>query len=155
VRSAIPADKPIIYRLSQWKLQDYGARLACSPDELGIVVGALADAGVDIFDVSTRRFDAPAFAGSEMGLAGWVRRLGGRPTMTVGGIGFEKDLQSSFVEATSVVDNLGEVVRRFAAAEFDLVAVGRVVLMDSDWLGKVRRAEPCKPFDMSAYGRLD
>ena len=155
VRAAIPADKPIIFRLSQWKLQDYGARLAQSPQELGVITGALADAGVDIFDVSTRRFDAPAFDGSELGLSGWVRKLSGKPVMTVGGIGFDKDLQSSFVEPTQPVDNLRDVARRFAAGEFDLVAVGRAVLMDADWIGKVRRGEAFLPFDLSAYGRLD
>ena len=155
VRRAIPADKPIIYRLSQWKLQDYGAKLAETPEQLGIICGALADAGVDIFDVSTRHFDAPAFGGSDMGLSGWVRKLSGKPVMTVGGIGFDKDLQSSFMEPTATVDNLGEVARRFAAGEFDLVAIGRAALMDADWIGKARRGEPFKPFDMSAYGRLD
>lgn len=155
VRQAIPADKPIIYRFSQWKLQDYGARLADSPAELGAITGALADAGVDIFDVSTRHFDAPAFAESPMGLAGWVRTLTGKPVMTVGGIGFDKDLQSSFMEPTLPVDNLAEVARRFAAGEFDLVAIGRAALMDADWIGKVRRGEAFRPFDMSAYGRLD
>lgn len=155
VRQAIPADKPIIYRFSQWKLQDYGAKLAETPEELGIIAGALADAGVDILDVSTRHFDAPAFAGSDMGLSGWVRKLTGKPVMTVGGIGFDKDLQSSFMEPTAAVDNLGEVARRFAAGEFDLVAIGRAVLMDADWIGKARRGEPFGAFDMSAYGRLD
>lgn len=155
VRRAIPADKPIIYRLSQWKIQDYGASLAQTPQELGVITGALADAGVDIFDVSTRRFEAPAFDGSTMGLAGWVRQLSGKPVMTVGGIGFDKDLQSSFAEPTAPIDNLDEVVRRFDAGEFDLVAIGRAALMDADWIGKARRGEAFKPFDLSAYGRLE
>ncbi|MDE2563047.1 MAG: 12-oxophytodienoate reductase [Sphingomonadales bacterium] len=155
VRSAVPADKPVIYRISQWKLQDYGARLAETPEELGVITGALAEAGVDIFDVSTRHFDAPAYAGSDMGLAGWVRRVSGKPVMTVGGIGFDKDLASSFVESTAAIDNLGEVVRRFAAGEFDLVAIGRAALMDADWIVKARQGEPFRPFDASAYSRLD
>ncbi|MBF16768.1 MAG: 12-oxophytodienoate reductase [Hirschia sp.] len=155
VRQVIPADKPIIYRFSQWKLQDYAAKLAQTPDELGVITGALADAGVDIFDVSTRHFDAPAFEGSNMGLSGWVRKVTGKPVMTVGGIGFDKDLQSSFMETTTPIDNLGEVVRRFEAGEFDLVAIGRACLMDADWIGKARRGEPFNPFDLSALGRLD
>ena len=155
VRAVIPSDKPILYRISQWKLQDYGARIAETPEELRIIVEALANAGVDIFDVSTRYFDAPAFDGSNMGLAGWIRKLSGKPTMTVGGIGFDKELAASFTEKTEAVDNLDEVARRFANAEFDLVAVGRAVLMDADWIGRVRREEPFSPFDMSAYARLD
>ncbi len=155
VRAEIPADKPVIYRISQWKLQDYSAKLGQTPEELEIVVGALVDAGVDIFDVSTRHFDAPAFDGSDMGLSGWIRKLSGKPTMTVGGIGFDKDLADSFTQKTEAVDNLEEVARRFDAGEFDFAAIGRAVLMDADWIGKVRNGEPFHPFDMTAYGRLD
>ena len=154
IRAEIPSDKPILLRCSQWKLQDYAAQLAATPDEWGAIVGPLADAGVDIFDVSTRRFEAPAFAGSDMGLAGWTKKLTGKPVMTVGGIGFDKDLQSSFVEPTRPTDNLDEVVRRFGGGEFDLVAVGRAVLMDADWIGRVRRGEKFGPFNLAAYGAL-
>lgn len=154
VRVEIPSDLPIILRYSQWKLQDYAANIAETPGELGSILLPLAEAGVDIFDVSTRRFDAPAFSGSPMGLAGWTRKLTGKTVMTVGGIGFDKDLQSSFVEPTQATDNLDEVARRFDAGEFDLVTVGRAVLMDADWIGKVRRAEAFAPFDMAAYGTL-
>lgn len=154
VKREMPSDMPLILRYSQWKIQDYGASLAASPDALEAILAPLADAGVDLFDVSTRRFDAPAFAGSNMGLAGWTRRLTGKPVMTVGGIGFDKDLQSSFVEETHAKDNLDEVARRFEAGEFDLVAVGRAVLMDSDWINKVRRGERFGPFNLAAYGSL-
>jgi 2,4-dienoyl-CoA reductase-like NADH-dependent reductase (Old Yellow Enzyme family) len=141
-------------RYSQWKLQDYEGHLARTPDELGAILAPLAEAGVDVFDASTRRFEAPAFAGSAMGLAGWTRKLTGKPVMTVGGIGFDKDLQSSFVEPTRSTDNLDEVARRFDAGEFDLVTVGRAVLMDPDWIGKVRRGEAFGPFNLAAYGSL-
>ncbi len=155
VRKAIGPDLPIVYRISQWKLQDYDGKLAETPEELGPICGALAEAGVDIFDVSTRVFSRPAFAGSDMGLAGWIRKLTGLPTMTVGGIGFDKELAASFTEPTAAVDNLAEVVRRFEAREFDLVAIGRALLMDAEWVMKAREGTPFKPFDMSAYARLE
>lgn len=154
VRREMPRNMPLILRISQWKIQDYAATLATSPGELETILAPLAAAGVDLFDVSTRRFDAPAFAGSDMGLAGWARKLTGKPVMTVGGVGFDKDLQSSFVEETHAKDNLDEVARRFDASEFDLVAVGRAVLMDSDWINKVRRSEPFGAFNLAAYGSL-
>lgn len=154
VKREMPAGMPLILRYSQWKLQDYEARLAATPDELGAILAPLADAGVDLFDVSTRRFDAPAFAGSDMGLAGWTRKLTGKPVSTVGGIGFDKDLQSSFVEETHATDNLDEVARRFDAGEFDLVTVGRAVLMDAEWIDKVRRGAPFGAFNLAAYGSL-
>lgn len=155
IRAAVGPEFPILFRISQWKLQDYEAKLAETPDELGLIVGALAAAGVDIFDVSTRVFSVPAFAGSDRGLAGWIRTLSGKPTMTVGGTGFNKELAASFAQPTSAIDNLAEVVRRFEAGEFDLVALGRALLMDPAWVLKAQAGVPFEPFDISAYGRLD
>jgi 2,4-dienoyl-CoA reductase-like NADH-dependent reductase (Old Yellow Enzyme family) len=155
IRAAVGPDFPILFRISQWKLQDYDAKLAETPDELAVIVGALASAGVDIFDVSTRVFSVPAFAGSDMGLAGWVRKLSGKPTMTVGGIGFDKELAASFAEPTHAINNLGEVARRFEGGEFDLVALGRALLMDPAWVLKAQTGVAFEPFDITAYGRLD
>ncbi len=155
IRDAIGPDKPIIFRFSQWKLQDYGARTVDTPDELAALLGPLADAGVDLFDASTRTFSTPAFAGSDMGLAGWARKVTGKPTMAVGGIGISRDLQSSFVEPTRMIDNLDLVVERFERGEFDLVAVGRGLLMDPEWVVKVRDGGALNPFRLEAYGSLD
>jgi 2,4-dienoyl-CoA reductase-like NADH-dependent reductase (Old Yellow Enzyme family) len=155
IRAAVGPDFPICFRISQWKLQDYEAKLAETPEELAVIVGALAGAGVDIFDVSTRVFSVPAFAGSEMGLAGWVRKLSNKPTMTVGGIGFDKELAASFAQPTAAIDNLSEVVRRFEGGEFDLVALGRALLMDPAWVLKAQAGIPFEPFDITAYSRLD
>lgn len=155
VRVAVGPDFPIMFRISQWKLQNYEAKLAETVEELAVIVEALAAAGVDIFDVSTRVFSVPAFAGSDMGLAGWVKKLSGKPTMTVGGIGFDKELAASFAEPTQAIDNLGEVVRRFKGGEYDLVALGRALLMDPAWVLKAQAGVPFEAFDLTAYGRLD
>jgi 2,4-dienoyl-CoA reductase-like NADH-dependent reductase (Old Yellow Enzyme family) len=155
IRAEVGPDFPILFRISQWKIQDYDAKLAETPQDLAVIVGALASAGVDIFDVSTRLFSVPAFAGSDMGLAGWVRKLSGKPVMTVGGIGFDKELAASFAEPTNAIDNLGEVVRRFDGGEFDLVALGRALLMDPAWVLKAQAGVAFEPFDITAYGRLD
>jgi 2,4-dienoyl-CoA reductase-like NADH-dependent reductase (Old Yellow Enzyme family) len=155
IRAAVGPDFPILFRISQWKLQDYEAKLAETPDELAVIAGALASAGVDIFDVSTRVFSVPAFAGSEMGLAGWVRKVSGKPTMTVGGIGFDKELAASFAEPTQAIDNLDDVARRFDGGEYDLVALGRALLMDPAWVLKAQAGVAFEAFDITAYGRLD
>lgn len=73
VRAEIPADLPLILRFSQWKQQDYNARLAQTPDELEAFLAPLSDAGVDIFHASTRRFWIPEFEGSDLNLAGWTK----------------------------------------------------------------------------------
>ena len=90
-----------------------------------------------------------------MGLAGWTKTLTGKASMTVGGIGLSKDLQSSFVEETQAVNNLAAVVERFERGEFDLVAIGRALLMDPSWVRKIRSGEPFRPFRLSAYATLD
>lgn len=159
VRSATTPDFPIIFRFSQWKLQDYNGRLAETPQELEAILAPLVDAGVDLFDASTRIFSMPAFPDverdSHMGLAGWAGKVTGKPTMTVGGVGFSKDLQSSFVEETNAINNLPEVVERFERDEFDLVAVGRALLMDPEWVIKARNGTPFLPFRLQAYSTLD
>src|SRR3546814_16133575 len=102
VRSATTPDFPIIFRFSQWKLQDYNGRLAETPQELEAILAPLVDAGVDLFDASTRVFSMPAFPDaardSTMGLAGWGGIATGKPKMTAGGAGFSKDHTKSFVK---------------------------------------------------------
>ncbi len=155
IRAAIGPDLPILLRFSQWKLQDYGAQSAATPDELAALLAPLADAGVDLFDASTRIYLRPAFAGSDLTLAGWARKLTGKPVMAVGGVGLSKDLQSSFVEETAMVDNLAGVAEHVARGEFDLVGVGRGLLMDPEWVVKLRDGRPLQPFRLQAYGSLD
>nr|BFE94272.1 hypothetical protein GCM10020185_48080 [Pseudomonas brassicacearum subsp. brassicacearum] len=49
VRAAVGEGFPIIFRFSQWKQQDYTARLVQTPETLGEFLKPLSDAGVDIF----------------------------------------------------------------------------------------------------------
>ena len=78
-----------MFRFSQHKQQDYWAKLGQTPGELGEILNALADAGVDILDASIRGFDTPAFEGSDLNLAGWAKKLTGKISSTVGGIGLK------------------------------------------------------------------
>lgn len=154
VRAAIGPDLPIIYRWSQWKIHDYDAANAADPAQLEALLGPLVDAGVDCFDASTRIFSRPAFAGSALTLAGWTKKVTGKPVMAVGGVGLSKDLQSSFTSETVAVDNVAAVATHIEAGEFDLIAVGRSLLVDPLWVEKVRKGEPFLPFSPAAYGTL-
>jgi 2,4-dienoyl-CoA reductase-like NADH-dependent reductase (Old Yellow Enzyme family) len=142
IRREVGEALPIIFRFSQHKQQDYKARFADTPDELDAMLGALADAGVDLFDASTRRFDMIAFSGSGLTLAGWARKLTGRPSMAVGGIGLDRQ------------DSLDDVRRLFDRGMFDMIAVGRALLSDPQWARKARAGEPFLPFDPTSPGRL-
>lgn len=155
IRREIGPDKPIMFRFSQHKQQDYYARLGQTPDELGVILNALGDAGVDILDASIRGFDTPAFEGSDLNLAGWAKKLTGKLTSTVGGIGLNNRLEEMFAGGeTKAVDNLDRVLQRFENGEFDLILVGRGMLGDPEWSNRVRAAQPLAPFDRAALGRL-
>lgn len=147
VRAAIGRDMPIIFRFSQWKQQDFEASLADTPAELEEILVPIAEAGVDVFDASTRNFTLPVFAGSSLNLAGWAKKLTGKPSMTVGGVGLDKDIYTSFATGGSQAASLAPLLDRFNAGEFDLVGVGRALIADPAWVEKVRTGAPRKAFD--------
>jgi len=160
VRSRVGPGFPVIFRFSQWKLQDYEARLARTPEELARFLKPLAEAGVDIFHCSTRRFWEPEFEGSSLNLAGWTRQLTGHPTITVGSVGLQgDDFIRSFrarPDALAEIADLGELNRRLADEEFDLVAVGRALLQDPAWAAKIRegRTGELQAFSRQAFSAL-
>lgn len=159
VRGAVGPTFPISLRLSQWKEIDYEARNVHSPEELAQWLLPLSAAGVDIFHCSTRRFWISEFDSSPLNLAGWAKRITGKPTITVGSVGLSHDVWTSFagtdVHATGA-EGLRELVRRLELGEFDLVAVGRAVLADPNWVDKVRRGrfDELKPFSANELSYL-
>ncbi len=155
IRRAIGPGRPIMFRFSQHKQQDYRARIGQTPEELGEILGVLADAGVDIFDASIRGFDTPAFEGSDLNLAGWAKKLTGRLSSTVGGVGLNNRLEEMFAGGeTKSVNNLGRLLERFERGDFDIVLVGRAMLSDPAWADRVRSGESFIPFDRGVLGRL-
>lgn len=155
IRGAIGPAVPIMFRYSQWKQQDYQARLADDPAELESLLAPLVEAGVDLLDVSTRRFEQPAFAGSPLTLAGWTRQIAGVPTMAVGGVGLDRDLYGSYAAGGSAgFNNLDLVRERLAAREFDLIGVGRGLIADPDWVGKAAAGTPFLAFDPATVKHL-
>lgn len=136
IRARVGPDFPIILRFSQWKLQDYRARLVASPAELEQFLSPLVDAGVDIFHCSTRRFWEPEFADSELTLAGWTRKLSGRPSILVGSVTLEQDFideQQRNIGTRAEPASLRNLAELLAREECDLVAVGRALIPNPDW----------------------
>lgn len=156
VRAAIGAELPIMYRFSQFKMQDYRAQIAENPQQLEEILGPISDAGVDLFDASTRYFNVPTFEGSNLNLAGWARKVTGKPTMTVGGVGLNKGFGASMDKRTDAdtVNNLDLLMERFDGGEFDLIGVGRSILNDPDWVRKAREGQPFEVFDPANLRRL-
>ncbi len=143
IRQRCGEDFPIILRYSQWKQQNYSAKLANNPDELERFLQPLVSAGVDIFHCSSRRFWEPEFEGSDLNLAGWTKKLTDKPCITVGSVGlnssFIDESKRDMVESSAVAqESFDNLAKRLSNDEFDLVAVGRALLQDPHWVAKVK-----------------
>jgi 2,4-dienoyl-CoA reductase-like NADH-dependent reductase (Old Yellow Enzyme family) len=155
-RAAVGEDFALILRLSQWKQQDFAVQLAKSPAEMEAWLIPLAEAGVDIFHCSQRRFWQPEFEGSDLNFAGWAKKLTGKATITVGSVGLSGEFIAAFQGETSEPSSLDELLRRFDRGDFDLVAVGRALLADPQWGLKIREGhtEALRDFTKDALATL-
>ncbi|MFE7598394.1 NADH:flavin oxidoreductase [Streptomyces sp. NPDC057494] len=156
VRGTVSPDFPVIFRFSQWKQDAYDARLAETPQELESILAPLAAAGVDAFHASTRRHWISEFEGSDLNLAGWTKKLTGRPTITVGSVGLDGDFIHAFAGEGAPVQGIDDLLDRLERDEFDMVAVGRALLQDPEWAAKVLagRTDELKPYDAAAVQTL-
>lgn len=159
-RKAVGEDFPIIIRLSQWKQQDYTARLAETPKEMEAWLMPLVEAGADVLHCSQRRFWEPEFAevdGADgLNFAGWAKKITGATTISVGSVGLSGEFMAAFGGASSEPTGLEKLVTRMERDEFDLIAVGRALIADPNWTNKVRegRSEELKGFAASALAEL-
>ncbi|HRD29893.1 MAG TPA: NADH:flavin oxidoreductase [Caulobacter sp.] len=156
VRREVGEDYPVIIRLSQWKQQDFTAKLAATPAEMEAWLQPLADAGADVFHCSQRRFWEPEFEGSDLNFAGWAKKLTGKPTITVGSVGLSGEFIAAWGGEASQPASLDGLLERLDRGEFDMVAVGRALLQDPEWAVKVRdgRTDELQSFDRSAMAVL-
>lgn len=159
-RKKVGEDMPIILRFSQWKQQEYSARLAETPQELERFIQVFADAGVDALHASQRRWweaEFPDVDGDNgLNLAGWCKKLTGLTTITVGSVGLSSDFTGAFAGEGSKTRAISDVIERLDKGEFDLVAVGRALLQDPFWAQKIKqdRTEELADYDAKALATL-
>lgn len=159
-RKAVGEDMPIILRFSQWKQQDYTARLAETPQALEAFLQVFVDAGVDVLHASQRRWWEPEFpeidGDNGLNLAGWSKKLTGLPTITVGSVGLSSDFFGAFAGQDSKTQPISGVIERIDKGEFDMVAVGRALLQDPFWAQKVKdgRTDELADYDAKALATL-
>lgn len=136
----------ISYRFSQFKEVDYGAMVACSPEELQGLLTQLRAAGVDLFNVSTRRFSKPEWPDSEhpdLTIAEWTRRLVDAPVMTCASVGLNVEMFANLFEDQEpselcVERDLRVLAERVRHGALDLVGIGRMHIANHDFVNKVR-----------------
>lgn len=156
IRREVSREFPVSFRFSQFKQQDYGVKLAATPDALARWLGPLCDAGVDLLHASQRRFWEPEFDGSDLNLAGWAQHLTGKPAITVGSVGLGGEFLANWQGEVAQPTSLDKVLERLGRGEFALVAVGRALLSDPFWVEKIahHRADELRPFAIEALQDL-
>jgi 2,4-dienoyl-CoA reductase-like NADH-dependent reductase (Old Yellow Enzyme family) len=160
VRAAVGPDMPVILRVSQWKQQDYRARLAETPEAMTDWLLPLVEAGANVLHCSQRRFWEPEFPeldGAEgLNFAGWAKKLTGATTISVGSVGLSGEFLAAFGGEGSTSTDLDRLVTRMERDEFDLIAVGRALISDPEWVAKVRAGDAAglKGFEASALAEL-
>jgi 2,4-dienoyl-CoA reductase-like NADH-dependent reductase (Old Yellow Enzyme family) len=149
VREEVGPGYPIIYRFSQWPSQDPAEIKFKTPEELGTWAQALREAGADVLHVSTLDMRAPAFPGSgEEGLAAWTKRLSGLPVIAAGGVSVRLPMNEAYGDSDSGVEDPSPAIDQVERGEVDLLAVGRALLANPDWVPLVRagRWRELRPF---------
>jgi 2,4-dienoyl-CoA reductase-like NADH-dependent reductase (Old Yellow Enzyme family) len=117
----------------------------------------LAEAGVDVFHCSQRRYWEPEFESSDLNFAGWAKKLTGNPTITVGSVGLSGEFLDALYQGQgSNKAYFSELIRRFDRGDFDLVAIGRAILQDPLWVRKIRegRLSEIRDFDKASLSNL-
>jgi len=151
VRLAVGAEFPVILRVSQWKQQDFTARIAQTPAIMAEWLTPLVEAGVDLLDCSQRRFWEPEFPEIDgqdgLNFAGWAKKLTGAPTITVGSVGLSGEFMAAFSGERSRPASLDGLLQRLERDEFDLVAIGRALISDPKWLVKIRNQRDSELMD--------
>ena len=136
IRSNV-SDKFIVgLRFSQWKQQDYTARLATNPDDLFKVLSGPCNAGLDYLHSSMRRFWESEFEGSDENLAYWTKKLTNIPTISVGSVGLDGDFTNMMAPAKTA--SIDKALQDINEHKYDMVAVGRALLSDHEWVIKMK-----------------
>jgi 2,4-dienoyl-CoA reductase-like NADH-dependent reductase (Old Yellow Enzyme family) len=89
-------------------------------------------------------------------LAGWTKKITGKPTISVGSVGLDQEFTSAFRGEGAGIANIDNLLEKMNRNEFDLIAIGRALLANSDWVNKVKNAQldKLKPFTIENVGQL-
>ena len=81
-----------------------------------------------------------------------MKKLTGLPTISVGSVGLTSEFTGAFRGEGSAAGKLDETIERLDRGEFDLVAVGRALLQDPEWVVKVNqnRMHELRDYDAKA-----
>ena len=154
VRSNISQEFILGLRFSQWKQHDFEAKLARTTDDLKKVLLSPVESGLDYLHSSMRRFWESEFEGSEENLAYWTKKISNIPTIGVGSVGLDSD----FIDMTapSKPASIDKAIDDISKEKYDLLAVGRALLSDHEWVLKMKdgRLKDVIPYSKEALLKL-
>jgi len=84
------------------------------------------------------------------------KKLTGLPTISVGSVGLNGDFFGAFAGQSSKAAPLDKLYEMMDRKEFDLIAVGRALLQDPEWVKKIKegRTDELKDYDGKALSTL-
>ena len=74
-----------------------------------------------------------------MNLAGWTKKISGLPTITVGSVSLNADFITAFRQASAEPASIDRLLEMLERGDFDLVAIGRALIVNPDWVIKIRK----------------
>lgn len=155
-REAVGEDFIILFRLSNFKMYNLSAKLADTSKELRDIVQKISDSGVDGFDCSALTFDEEIFEDEKGSLAYWVKVISTKPVIITGGVGSKtplyEDIPKLIVQISSnpkmsyksfeaekpQINNKDKFIEEYEAENFDLVAFGRPLLINENWIEELK-----------------
>ena len=101
-----------------------------------------------------RRFWESEFEGSQENLAYWTKKISNIPTIGVGSVGLDSD----FIDMTapSKPASIDKAIDDISKEKYDLLAVGRALLSDHEWVLKMKegRLKDVIPYSKEALLKL-
>ena len=82
------------------------------------------------------------------------KKLTGLPTITVGSVGLKSDFIGLYAGDDAVESqSIDDLIKRMESDEFDMVAIGRALLSDPEWVKKVKTGdfEAIIPFEKNTH----
>jgi len=91
-----------------------------------------------------------------LNFAGWAKKVTGAATISVGSVGLSDEFFSAFAGKPSTTADLDNLLERMAKEEFDLIAVGRALISDAEWVAKIKSGDKAalKGFSAADLGAL-
>jgi 2,4-dienoyl-CoA reductase-like NADH-dependent reductase (Old Yellow Enzyme family) len=118
VHEAIPEDRLLIFRISNWGIADMDVSLFETKDEYQEIIRRLSKEPLDAISVSTYEYQQKAF-GSDKNMAQLTREVTDLPVMICGGI----------YDGASAEDALKDA---------DIILSGKSLLLNANWVEEVR-----------------